>query len=131
MTTMQDMFDLNTAIDQLKDAKTKDFNFEVKDGELETNIHLFANTERFPQIVQDMYIDFNRHVKEDLQSMIDALVEERDEMTMKILQKNSQTMNDIHNETVNEVSEHQKQVDKAYEELRQLTEKQLKDNTKD
>lgn len=85
MTTMQDMFDLNTAIDQLKNCANKDYNFEVKDGELETNIHLFTQTESYPQIVQDAYTQFNRTVKAELQKMIDKLTDERDRMTMKIL----------------------------------------------
>ena len=87
MATMQDMFDLNTAIDQLKSVLAKDYNFDVKDGELETNIHIFAQTDTYPQIVQDEYTKFNRKVKQELQKMIDALIDKRDAMTLSILQK--------------------------------------------
>ena len=121
MTTMQDMFDLNTAIDQLKAVANKDYNFDVSASELETNIHIFAQTEGYPEIVQDAYIEFNRKVKQELQTMIDNLIDKRDEMTMSILQSNYQTMNDIHSETADNVLEHQKEVDKAYEKLNQLT----------
>lgn len=121
MTTMQDMFDLNTAIDQLKAVASKDYNFDVSASELETNIHVFAQTDSYPEIVQDAYIEFNRKVKLELQAMIDSLIEKRDEMTMSILQSNYQTMNDIHNETTDNALEYQKEVDKAYEELNQLT----------
>lgn len=131
MTTMQDMFDLNTAIDQLKAVANKDYNFDVSASELETNIHIFAQTDGYPEIVQDAYIEFNRKVKQELQTMIDNLIDKRDEMTMSILQSNYQTMNDIHSETADNALEHQKEVDKAYEELNKLTEKQPKDNTED
>ena len=120
MAEMQEMFDLNTAIDQLKAVKNKDYNFEAKDGELRTTIHLFVNTEKYPQIVQDAYIDFNRRVKRELQVMIDALVDKRDALTMKILRHNYDTMNAKHSATANEATEIQKATDKAYEELRQI-----------
>ena len=127
MTTMQDMFDLNTAIDQLKAVANKDYNFDVSASELETNIHIFAQTEGYPEIVQDAYIEFNRKVKQELQTMIDNLIDKRDEMTMSILQNNYQTMNDIHNETADNVSEYQKEIDKAYKELNKLTKEQSKE----
>ena len=127
MTTMQDMFDLNTAIDQLKAVANKDYNFDVSASELETNIHIFAQTEGYPELVQDAYIEFNRKVKQELQTMIDNLIDKRDEMTMSILQNNYQTMNDIHNETADNVSEYQKEIDKAYKELNKLTEEQSKE----
>lgn len=127
MTTMQDMFDLNTAIDQLKAIANKDYNFDVSASELETNIHVFAQTDGYPEIVQDAYIEFNRKVKLELQTMIDSLIEKRDEMTMSILQNNYQTMNDIHNETADNALDYQKKVDKAYEELNKLTEEQSKE----
>lgn len=121
MTTMQDMFDLNTAIDQLKAVANKDYNFDVSASELETNIHIFAQTEGYPEIVQDAYIDFNRKVKLELQAMIENLIEKRDEMTISILQSNYQKMSDIHNETANEALDYQKEIDRVYDELNQLT----------
>lgn len=127
MAEMQEMFDLNTAIDQLKAAKNKDYNFEVKDGELRTTIHLFVNTEKYPQIVQDAFIDFNRRVKRELQVMIDTLVDKRDALTMKILRHNYDTMNAKHCSVANEALEHQTKVDKAYEELRTILKEQSKD----
>lgn len=127
MAEMQEMFDLNTAIDQLKNAKDKDYNFEVKDGELRTTIHLFTNTQKFPQIVQDKFIDFNRAVRKELQKLIDILVDERDALTMKILRNNYDTMNTKHCSVANEALEHQAKVDKAYEELRTILKEQSKD----
>lgn len=127
MTEMQEMFDLNTAIDQLKNAKDKDYNFEVKDGELRATIHLFTNTEKFPQIVQDKFIDFNRAVRKELQKLIDILVDERDLLTMKILRNNYDLMTEKHSATANEATETQKATDKAYEELRQILNKQSDD----
>lgn len=126
MATMQDMFDLNTAIDQLKAVMNKDYNFDVSASELETNIHVFAQTDNYPEIVQDAYIEFNRKVKLELQAMIENLIEKRDEMTMSILQSNYQTMNDIHNEIANEALDYQKEIDRVYDELNKLTEEQSK-----
>jgi len=127
MAEMQEMFDLNTAIDQLKNAKDKDYNFEVKDGELRTTIHLFTNTEKFPQIVQDRFIDFNRAVRKELQKLIDILVDERDSLTMKILRHNYDTMTEKHSAIANKTTETQKATDKAYEELRQILKEQSDD----
>ena len=126
MTTMQDMFDLNTAIDQLKNVLAHDYNFETNDGELKTNVHIFAQNGKYSEIVQDAFTKFNRNVKDSLMIMINSLIDKRDEMTMSILQSNYQTMNDIHNETADNALEYQKEVDKAYEELNKSTEEQSK-----
>lgn len=122
-TPMQEMFDLNTAIDQLKSALTKDYNFEVKPGELECSIHVFCQSESYPEVVQDAFTEFNRRVKQNLQTLIDSLIEERDKMTMQILANQSlqAPKNDIHNEIADNALDHQKEIDKAYKELNQLT----------
>ena len=87
--TMQDMFDLNTAIDQLKHELSKNYNFEVSTGELKAHVHVFVQTESYPEVVQDAFMEFSRKMKLELQSMIDSLVEKRDNMTLQILSHSS------------------------------------------
>lgn len=106
MTEMQEMFDLNTAIDQLKNVLSKDYHFEVNDRELKAEVHIFAQNEKYSEIVQDAFTQFNRSVKDSLTVMIDQLIDKRDEMTLKILsnqaKENYKTMDNIHHKVAEE-----------------------------
>lgn len=83
--TMQDMFDLNTTIDQLKHTLSKGYNFTVEPTELKTSIHLFSQANEFPQIAREEFMQFNNAVRREMQAMIERLVEKRDKMTLQIL----------------------------------------------
>ena len=82
---MQDVFDLNTIIDNLKRTVNLNYNFQSSNNELETRILLFDHYKGFPVDIQNRYAKFNEQVKELANQMISELEEQRDSMMLKIL----------------------------------------------
>jgi len=86
MKILKEMFDLNTVINELKQAIDRDYNFESKRNELETNIHIFSAVD-IPLEFQQRYSKFNNDVRRLANEMIEELVIKRDDLTLKLLQQ--------------------------------------------
>ena len=86
MKILEEMFDLNTIINELKQAVDRDYNFESKRNELETNIHIFSAVD-IPLDFQQRYAKFNNDVRRLANDMIEELVIKRDDLTIRLLQQ--------------------------------------------
>lgn len=85
MKILEEMFTLNTVITEIKRAIEKEYNFEAKADELETNIHLIGV--EIPLEVQLRYAKFNDDVKRLANEMIAELTEQRDKLTLRLIQQ--------------------------------------------
>ena len=89
MKILEEMFNLNTVITEIQKATKSAYNFEATHKELETNIHIFSAIE-IPLEVQQRYAKFNNDVKKLANEMIEELVIKRDDLTLKLLQQQTQ-----------------------------------------
>ena len=86
MKILEEMFNLNTVITEIQKAVKSAYNFEATHKELETNIHVFSAVE-IPLEIQQRYAKFNADVKKLANDMIEELIIKRDDLTLKLLQK--------------------------------------------
>ena len=89
MKILEEMFNLNTVITEIQKAIKSSYNFEATHKELETNIRIFSAVE-VPLEVQQRYAKFNNDVKKLANEMIEELVIKRDDLTLKLLQQQTQ-----------------------------------------
>lgn len=86
MKILEEIFNLNTVISEIKKETRRAYNFESKPDELETNIHIFSSV-IIPLEVQQRYAKFNEDVKRLANEMLAELTEKRDSLTLRLLQQ--------------------------------------------
>ena len=99
MKTLEEMFNLNTVISEIKKETQRAYNFESKPNELETNIHIFSSV-IIPLEVQQRYAKFNEDVKKLANEMLTELTEKRDNLTLRLLQQQNIQPEEISTEEI-------------------------------
>lgn len=87
---MQDIFDINTAIEQLKNAVKANYNFEVDSNTLKTSVYIHTNNTPFSLSLQNRYVKLNEDFKKLMNDMIEELIQDRDNMMLRLLSVNQQ-----------------------------------------
>lgn len=87
--TLNDIFRLAEVISKLKESMTSSWRFESSSDKLKTEITIWAGEEPFPLEVQTRYAKINSDIKELVRQMISELEQERDNLMLSYMSRQS------------------------------------------